>query len=73
MAGAVLDQRFVDERTVVVRVDATDVERQPPPDGLQSVHNPGLLRGQKGNGFGPAGADVGGDQAMNDLDRGPPQ
>ena len=63
---AVLDQRLVDERAVVIRVDTTDAKRQPLPDGFQSLHNQGLLLGQEGNGFGPPGADVGGDQAVDE-------
>ena len=68
--GAVLDQRLVDEYAVVVRVDAFDGEGQLPCDGLQSCHHQGLLPGQQWNGLGPAGADIGGHQA---VDHGTPQ
>ncbi len=71
MVGTVLDQRFVDERAVVtrsafIRVDTTDGERQPLSDGFQSRHDQGLLPGQQGYGFGPAGADVGSQQAVDE-------
>jgi len=46
--GALLDQRFVDEHAVVVRVDASDGEGQLPSDGLQSCHHQGLLPRQQG-------------------------
>ena len=69
MVGTVLDHRLVDERAVVtrsafIRVDTPDGEGQPLPDGSQSLHNQRLLPGQEGDGFGPAGTDVGGYQAV---------
>ena len=71
MAGAVPDHRLVDEHAVVIhsaliRVDTPYGEGQPLPDGFQSRHDQGLLPGQQGYGFGPAGADVGSHQAMDE-------
>ena len=69
MVGAVLDQRLVDERAVVIhsafiRVDTPDGEGQPLSDGSQSRNYQGVLPGQEGHGFGPAGTDVDGYQAV---------
>ena len=45
--GAVPDQRLVDERTVVVGVNAANGERQPLADGFQSLHDQRLLLDQQ--------------------------
>ena len=68
--SAVLGESIVDEYAVVVRVDAFDREGQLSPDGLQSCRHQGLLPSQQWNGLGPAGADIGGHQA---VDHGTPQ
>ena len=69
-SGAVLCESIVDEYAVVVRVNAFDGEGQLPSDGFQSCHYQGLLPGQQRHRFSPAGADIGGHQA---VDHGTPQ
>ena len=64
--GAVCDQRFVDERAVVIGVDAKDGKGQLLRDGLQPLHNQRLLPGQEGYRFGPASANVGCDQTVDE-------
>ena len=64
--GAVQGEGVVDEHTVVVGVDAEHGKGQLPCDGLQSCHHQVLLPGQQGDGLGPAGADVGGHQTVDE-------
>ena len=68
--GAVLGESIVDEYAVVVRGNAFDGEGQLPSDGLQALDHQGLLPGQQRRRFSPAGADIGGHQA---VDHGTPQ
>ena len=47
MTGAVLDQHFVYECAVVIRVDPANGNGQLAADGLQPFYNQGLLLGQQ--------------------------
>ena len=65
LGESIVDESIVDEYAVVVRLDAFDWEGQLSPDSLQSRHHQGLLPSQQWHGLGPAGADIGGHQAVD--------
>ena len=73
-----IQQGFVDEGAVVVRVNAQDEKGQLPSAGFQAFQYQGLVPGQQGNGLGPAGAGVGSNNGatrlwMKEPDNVPPQ
>ena len=71
--GAVPDQRLVDERAVVVGVDASDGERQPLPDGFQSSTIRDCSLASRGTAsVQPVQTSVATRLWMNDPDSGPP-
>ncbi|WIY81382.1 hypothetical protein QQ658_07420 [Propionimicrobium sp. PCR01-08-3] len=65
--GAPAQQVVVDEFGAVIGVDAGDVERESEVELVQSGGHDAFAFGSDSDGFGPAGGDVGGVQAVMEL------